>query len=144
MINHGYSVTNVFSARQRHLLRTVEDFVARIPSTLGEATRCHELARAVAAVVLTPLPPLRVVDGRYNRCDHSWLALPIDAIGDDCKLIDVYSVGRLPQVQLVHDIWHTTRGAQYVPGAPRTDIRERMVRALIVAMDPLFGQPRPF
>lgn len=80
--------------------------VARVPNHLderGREIRCHELARAVARELLRRAglgtPGIRVVDGRLGAIEHSWLELT-SALKDQA-ILDVYTPGRVPQVQLI-------------------------------------------
>lgn len=80
--------------------------VAKVPSHLDESgreIRCHELARAVARELLRRAslgtPSIRVVDGRLGVIAHSWLELT--AASKDQTIMDVYTPGRVPQVQLI-------------------------------------------
>lgn len=91
--------------------------------------RCHEVARAVGHLL-----DLRVVDGRYDAVVHSWLELPLregDPPGNPFAwVLDVYAVGRWPQVQ-VCDQNALTLKRSFWPGERRTDIQEGVVWDLV-------------
>lgn len=110
----------------RHLLELAQMAVAFLPDSIDpETIRCHELARALTQ----QLPGMhRLVDGRYGQVDHSWIELPLGGAG---YILDVYAVGRLPQVQLLqkHPFLEAVT-ALYKPGSPRNDIRRNVVEAM--------------
>jgi hypothetical protein len=108
----------------RHLLvfARVQVLVARVADTWGNELRCHELARAVHAVVADRT--LTVVDGHCGPVEHSWLRF------SDGLIIDAYVPGRLPSVQIVDSIV----GAMYRPGPARTDIGQSIVDRLVTEM----------
>lgn len=99
----GYAEKEVFTDQEKALwvraVRLVE-FAPYFDGT-NEPIRCHELARAVGAVL-----NLEHEDGRFGFVEHTWLwttpreprltpwVLP--------NVLDVYTPGSMPQVQLVH------------------------------------------
>lgn len=134
------------------------ELVARVSDIPGAMRtgdlRCHELARAVAKRLWDEDeqgphfdPDLErlnfgVQDGSFGATDHSWIWLGATPtleevrIGAVPNLLDVYAVGSLPMVQLIHTApilgrvrLHSepgdTRRAYRVskPGEWRTDIR---------------------
>ena len=115
-------------------------FVHRIPNEVLAELRCHELARAVAHVLDLP-----VQDGSHGLVDHSWLWTGTRTAPGN--ILDVYCVGRLPMVQLVHaDFkpghfrgglvpylyrWDTTSGSNQGFGTWRTDIDHGVVDSLV-------------
>lgn len=102
------------------------DEADHVPGRLTAEVRCHELARAVAKLQ----PGLLVVDGKFGAVDHSWLVL----IEWPRHIIDVYTPGSIPQVQLIHAMsWSLP--ARYYPGPARDDIREDVVEALAAQMN---------
>lgn len=121
----GYSATEVFHVDELLLLREAEGFVRRVDDPGGEI-RCHELARAFQSV----WPEwhgrkLEVVDGKFGIVEHSW----IDVWCVRRKLVlDLYSVGRLPMVQLIVNDFKFL--LPFVAGAPRDDVRQDVVDAL--------------
>ena len=121
----GYSATEIFTPDELALLREAEHFVARVDDPDGEV-RCHELARAFHAV--WPMWrgfALEVVDGTFGIVDHSW----IDGwFGRRKIILDVYSVGRLPIVQLI--LVDFKFPLPFEAGAPRRDVRHEVVEAL--------------
>jgi hypothetical protein len=134
----SYSESNVFSPGETRLLRTARQLVDRV-SERGPEVRCHELSRAVGRVLELP-----VQDGYYGFVDHSWLwTRSLDAsrprnmtrLGFP-NILDVYSVGQLPQVRLVGcehpQLPHV--GWAYRPGAERSDVDAALVDRLAEAM----------
>lgn len=67
----------------------------------GEPVRCHELARAVGQML-----KLEYEDGRFGFVEHTWLwTSPCDKTVAPWVLpnvLDVYTPGSMPMVQLVH------------------------------------------
>ncbi len=103
----SYSETHVFSARELKILQQATEIVAGFP---GEPElRCHEVARAVGHLL-----GLEVQDGKYGIVEHSWLWLTPEP---HTAILDVYCVGRLPQVQIV-DL------CGVLPHGPRVEGRE--------------------
>jgi hypothetical protein len=134
----SYSESNVFSPEETRLLRTASWVVGHV-SARGPEVRCHELSRAVGLVLELP-----VQDGYYGFVDHSWLwTRPLDPsrprnltrLGFP-NILDVYSVGQLPQVRLVGcehpQLPHV--GWAYRPGEERFDIDAGLVDVLAEAM----------
>lgn len=106
--------------------------------------RCHELARAVLLRLCleTTGPGLTMdwsdrfeaVDGAYGTLDHTWLELDQVKTGERTGrvILDVYAVGRLPQVQLLDVLsFGPKNGLQYRRGTPRKDISHRVVKCLL-------------
>lgn len=100
----GYAAQELFSPRERELLRAAQMLVEAVPYELdGKLVRCHELARAVAYHL-----DLEIADGHYGFMEHSWLwTKPLEGRADDPpvllpNVLDVYTPGALPQVQLVY------------------------------------------
>jgi hypothetical protein len=119
----GYAEAEVFTSLDMTYLRYATDLVEGAPSKIGkgdeeEWVRCHELARAIGAVL-----DLVVVDGSYGACEHSWLMTP------DRRVLDVYVPARVPQVQLV-DARCPWAQAEYRAGERRTDIRQHVIDEL--------------
>jgi len=106
-----------FWARATHL-------VEAIPDTMDKPIRCHEVARAVGRILDLP-----VVDGHYGAVDHSWLMTRTRS--NKPKILDVYSVGRLPQVQLLVLDPGTSHTTIFRPGPYRTDIRNDVVEHMV-------------
>jgi len=88
--------------------------------------RCHELARAVKTTMFGD-DEAQIVDGLMNSVDHTWILLFTHGV-----ILDVYTPGRLPMVQMIHH--HTFIARQYAVGAARTDIREDVVKMLMDKM----------
>jgi hypothetical protein len=137
----GYSATDIFSQRSQRLLEEATSLVEAVPQR-KTVIRCHELARAVWAVLRREYRGLRVVDGKYGSVEHSWLALRNygDLVPGHHVYLDVYAVGRLPQVQLVALDWATHHGDQYKVGKERDDIQHVIVDDLVLRM----GEAREF
>lgn len=98
----GYAELEVFSPQELEARDFAELFVSRAPAKLrGEWVRCHELVRAVGE--LLELPAERVADGYCGLTEHSWLWMgKRERYKPPPNILDVYAVGRLPQVQLVY------------------------------------------
>jgi hypothetical protein len=89
-----------------------------------EDLRCHEVARAVAIVL-----GLEVQDGKYGMVEHSWVLLPRRTY---CStILDVYSVGRLPLVQLIHHTEILPHYDSYKAGDPRDVVEQEIVDLLV-------------
>ncbi len=161
----SYSTTHIFSEREQHLHEMATHLISHLDEQavldaadrlrghtvksveLGsseegrEPLRCHELARAVGKLFDLPHQ-----DGTYSHVDHSWLWTgPIERDlahhvraghrGFTPNVLDVYSVGRLPQVQLI-DMHHMglPHSVSYIVGREREDIDQHIVSALVRAM----------
>jgi len=125
----GYSETEIFSTIDQAYLQIAASAVQAIPDPQegGGPWRCHEVARAVATIM--GHEKVTVVDGVFAGAQHSWLAWRCERSGD-VRILDVYSVGRLPQVQLVDPTWSRELG--YVPNhLPRRDIRQEDVEFMV-------------
>ncbi len=133
------------------LLRDAAGMFDALPSTREPGLRCHEVARAVAAVLTTsmnlygtnvePIVRLEVVDGYYGAgAEHSWIEVYVD--GARRCLLDPYCIGRMPPVALV-DVSSLTMGAHrelYTPGKPRTDVDELLVVRLTMFLEAKFAR----
>ena len=129
----SYSALQVFGGHELQLLDQAIGMIERLPASLLPSAsplarkvaevRCHELARAVGEVLDLP-----VHDGKYGSVEHSWLL----SGRKTRNILDVYAVGRLPQVQLVHVEWMLPHD-QYKTGPFRTDIDEAFVQELVDA-----------
>jgi hypothetical protein len=133
----------VFSARDAEVFRLARALISRVPSHLdrdGREIRCHELARAVCAHLVARDLVAEVIDGDLYSIEHTWILLPrwINA-----PILDVYTPGRLPQVQLIdHHLW-IVRGYEAHP-ALRSDIRQEVVDDLVMVMtDPASALASP-
>lgn len=93
----------------------------------ADGARCHEVARTIGRCLDLP-----VIDGKYGSVDHSWLLIEHPATNTR-KILDVYCVARLPMVQLIDPHQFAGHGALYRPTALRTDIRPKVVRAMLDA-----------
>lgn len=90
--------------------------------------RCHEMARAAGRVLGLP-----VQDGHFGLVEHSWLWTR-EPRGFMPQLIDVYSVGSLPIVQIVDMANCRTHRQSYRIGKERDDIRWDVVDRLVSEM----------
>ena len=121
----GYSETEVFSPGEVSAFRRAEAMVHAIPDM--EDLRCHEVARAVASML-----GLEVQDGKYGMVEHSWILLPRTA--GRSAILDVYSVGRLPPVQLIHHAGILPHFDSFKAGDPRDDVRQGTVDRLVILL----------
>lgn len=99
-----------------------------LPEDVQQRVRCHELTRAVAKTLYIS----GVVDGKYGLVEHSWIelfALATDGHRDR-YILDVYSCGRLPMVQILDTFCGLKHTYLYVTGLLRKDIDEAMVDVL--------------
>lgn len=129
----GYAERKEFSQKAIEMFNEATALVDALPTPpQADQLRCHELARAVGAML-----DLIVVDGRAKVAQHSWLLVPRTFAGYD--ILDVYTPGRLPMVQLL-DCFGALPGVRdYVQGPARTDIDHDRVEALLrwwEGMDP--------
>lgn len=147
----GYSTIHVFNERERRLRYAAERVVSYFPDYMAHATegkgawlRCHEVARAVGDIL-----QLEVQDGFYGVVEHSWcrISRSIGANSENVddgnplrplrtkspyleswSVLDVYAIGRLPQVQLVSSIAGIR---DFRSAAARDDIDHQVVMKLI-------------
>jgi hypothetical protein len=129
----GYSALHTFTADEQRILVRARRIVETFPETITHATmgrsawvRCHEAARAVGRLL-----NLDVQDGHYGVVDHSWCRIErpgTTAYRVSYTVLDVYAVGQLPPVQLISPVAGLH---EYKLDAPRTDIDERVVEALV-------------
>ncbi len=134
-----YVQREVFKAFDQVVWGRARRAVNAIGNEWGNELRCHELARAVHR--LLDLPVLTVIDGQLGAIEHTWLELivpvpEVDQAREGRKarkaIIDVYTPGRLPQVQLI-DPFPLMRPL-YEPGPVRTDVRLAIVEQLYQEM----------
>lgn len=112
----SYSEREVFSEPALLALRIATEYVEYLSDArASDEIRCHELARAVRPYLWDAWV---VADGKFGIVEHSWLEM-VDR--HDLVILDVYSVGRFPMVQLVHA--SEKLGMPYVAGPYRGDIR---------------------
>lgn len=94
--------------------------------------RCHEVARAVAIIIGLPGPPeTTVVDGMYGAVEHTWIELRDGSYG--AIILDVYSPGRFPQVQLLDLHPNLPHSRLYRAGKPCTHVRQNVIDRLVAA-----------
>lgn len=123
----GYSAFEVFKQYELLLYERARLLVEEFPERdqEGRHLRCHEVARAVGALL-----ELEVVDGKYEvGAEHSWLVVTrlVGHFRWWC-ILDPYVVGRMPPVQLIAVV--PMMPLRYTPGAMRTDIRNDVVKYL--------------
>lgn len=130
----SYSEKEVFTSAELDALARASRLVAKIDARDFESViRCHELARAVGRLL-----DLRHEDGVYSAnasdggVDHSWLFVPNSWGG--CSILDVYAVGRLPQVQLVYCGVTVPHHRCFLARGERDDIDGQVVDKLVAAM----------
>jgi hypothetical protein len=131
----GYSEKEIFTRAELDVLARASHLVAKIDVEDFETTiRCHELARAVGRLL-----GLRHEDGVYSAnasdggVDHSWLLVPNSWGG--CSILDVYAVGRLPQVQLVYCGVTVPHHQCFLARAERDDIDVEVMNKLAAVME---------
>jgi len=136
----SYSETKVFTPEELSLLERARAYVVRVDeSAFDSPIRCHELARAVGKLL-----GLEHEDGVYSLMpeigggvDHSWLLVPREGkngIRTGCSVLDVYAVGRLPQVQLVHCAYTVPHHRLFIKRGERDDIDTVTVQRLVQMM----------
>jgi len=91
----GYSAEYVFDPQHMHRWRRAGKLMEGLDEKTDGLWRCHEIVRAVY-MFMSLGDIARVVDGKCGLVDHSWIEL------DRQTILDVYTVGRLPVVQLLH------------------------------------------
>lgn len=129
----GYSYTNVFTQFEINFYKRAVELVEKIPERVNnELVRCHEVARVVGTILGLP-----VTDGKYGSVDHSWCWVSPDLDGErPGNILDVYSIARLPVVQLVGfgipGVECISNRSLYVPYPfPRKDINQTTVDTII-------------
>jgi hypothetical protein len=147
----SYSETDVFTEFDKNELAIAIKIVGALPDPAPVGTRlfekdpwppgerhhwrCHEVTRAVAHLIGGELA---VVDGQFAGAQHSWIAYR-EPESRAIRILDVYAVGRLPQVQLVDPSW--SRGLGYSPGhLPRTDIDTDVIAFLVAEAEAKLGE----
>ncbi|MEE8368272.1 MAG: hypothetical protein V3S30_08135 [Thermoanaerobaculia bacterium] len=133
---NSYSERKIFDPNDVRLFRVAEKLVGKIDKrAFDDELRCHEITRAVGQILKLPHQ-----DGQYLFAAHSWLWIrPIEpnqtAVGKYPRILDVYAVGSLPQVQLLDTLVLLQRvGIVYKPGEERTDIKQHIVDELVRQM----------
>lgn len=130
----GYSERNVFG-RYPGLLDVFEQakgIVDMLPDQVEEddqELRCHEVARVVHELLDRSRVGFGLVDGHYGNVDHTYLTTSLNGV---VCVLDVYAVGRLPMVQLVHGENGLAR--MYSAGQARTDIRHNVILELVASI----------
>jgi hypothetical protein len=134
----SYAVREVFSTTHQAILHDAERCVSKLSDAYGNELRCHELARAVHAVLVssdrwTSFSKLDVVSGMYFAVEHSWIRLCDLTHSQKYAILDVYCPGRIPQVQLIHEHFAISRG-YVVEAQSRSNIKTKIVTQLINEM----------
>jgi hypothetical protein len=128
----GYSELNVFTSDEIKAWELATLAVGSLPE--DPLVRCHELARAVRDLLLSlkQTPKFIVCDGKFGLADHTWL---VTEVYSRDTVLDVYSVGVLPQVQLIDRSSLAIRNArQYIERDLRADIDTALVKELVSKM----------
>jgi hypothetical protein len=106
-----YSEHEVFTHEDLLIFHEATRIVGVMPrlDRSGEYIRCHELARVVSRRIHKQIgKTLEVVDGIYEvGAQHSWCVTPRGHV------LDVYTVARIPPVQLVASV--LTMPNRYTP-----------------------------
>jgi hypothetical protein len=128
----GYSAQQVFEPFELALLEKATFLVESIPTRLDNIVRCHELARAIGRVLSLP-----VTDGKHGTVEHSWCWTKLPDCGS-CpgSILEVYSIARLPMVQLVDysscgNFAVLNRQQYQCYPFSRSDIRENIIQYLV-------------
>lgn len=126
----SYAERQIFHVVAQAIWADAVDLVRRVSDRWGNEVRCHELARAAlqALQVLNQNKlneahaSLGIVDGQLWAIEHTWLTYTCnDKEAPRRFILDVYTPGRLPQVQLL-DGEHFAICRGYEPGEARKDI----------------------
>jgi hypothetical protein len=129
----SYSEKEVFVEKEITLFRRAMILVNEVPEAFDlRGLRCHELARAVTRMLEDEGEKgLEVVDGNYGPVEHSWITIPRPFATEGFTILDVYACGRMPQVQLVHNVWALPEHRLYQPGPRRDDINLKHLNYLL-------------
>lgn len=125
----GYAEDAVFLTQHLVLFERAQLVVLRIEEPVAGTYRCHEVTRFVFRAMKNVLQKYAgdaiVEDGIFAGVEHSWIRL------SPYVILDVYSVARLPMVQLL-DVGTPTllRSLYKADPIPRSDIREDALSAL--------------
>lgn len=129
----GYSYTNVFTQFEIDFYNRAVKLVDKIPEMVNmKPLRCHEVTRAIATILGLPF-----TDGKFGAVEHSWIWTTTTLDGEyPGNILDVYSVGRLPVVQLVG---YGVPGVEFISSRslyscypfPRKDISQTTVDTII-------------
>lgn len=107
----SYAERECFADCHVHAWRDAATMVARL-GEWGNELRCHELARAVYRGLQHHAATSRIVvlDGHLWAQEHSWIQLTELRAPHRRAYLDVYTPGRIPQVQLLDVHWNIVRG----------------------------------
>ena len=129
-----YSESEVFSKEDVENYQHATKIVDLLPDTdtKGRILRCHEVARVVGKILGLP-----VEDGKFEvGVEHSWCPLP------SRHILDVYTVGRLPPVQLVACVSSLPNRftAKNIDLEVREDVVDHLVRLVVATLARMDGQ----
>lgn len=137
----SYAERQIFHVVAQAIWCDAVDIVRRVSDRWGNEVRCHELARA-ALTALQALnqrklneanATLGLVDGKLWAIEHTWLTYTRnDQTAPRQFILDVYTPGRLPQVQLIDMHFSIARG--YNSGEARKDIDLELYAKLLREM----------
>lgn len=120
----SHSEVRIFSRQEMESYHRAVVAVSQLPDIPN--LRCHEVARAVGMTLHLPIQ-----DGHYGLIEHSWIWTKPWKWGTyPSNVLDVYCVGRLPQVQLIDLQYLLPHMPMYKPSKPRTDIDHALVLEL--------------
>jgi hypothetical protein len=121
-----YAQRECFTPQEVELWKRATEIVAKLPHFVeDDEVRCHEVARVVGGILKLPW-----ADGWYGMAEHSWLwTRAWEPLSPMPNVLDVYAVGRLPPVILVHSSTHLP--FEYRRGDSRKDTRVGVVHTLM-------------
>jgi hypothetical protein len=125
----GHAEEYRFDNESRWAYVAARVIVDHIHQPEGVEFRCHEIARVVARFV-----DATVIDGRCGMSEHSWIT---HRFWNPRTILDPYTVGRVPMVQLV-DTFPTP--TLYRADASRTDIDVALINQLLAAVGQWSGR----
>ncbi len=131
MISHSQKV--IFSPNEMILLKHATALIKRIHDMPN--LRCHEVARVIGYVLRLPIQ-----DGYFGHVEHSWLwTEQVDSKHFPKNILDVYTIGSLPQVQLKSMAYMLPYNENYLwekYGTYRKDINEEIIANLLSGLEP--------
>jgi hypothetical protein len=131
MISHSQKV--IFSPNELILLKHATKLATRIEDIPN--LRCHEVARAIGYVLRLPIQ-----DGYFGYAEHSWLWTESnDSEHFPKNILDVYTIGSLPQVQLIsmgYTLPHNENYMWEMYGTYRKDIDEAIIAKILKGIEP--------
>ena len=123
----GYSEKELFTKDAKSCLEMAQKIIDSIDNEWNtkDELRCHEVARVCYELIYKKYSNIVVVDGVYGSVNHSWLVVERKFI------LDVYAIGRLPQVQLVHPWVPGIHDDEYSEREERNDIDDDLVEKMV-------------